>query len=117
MSCRSVARVDTLSAVRSVIALEESADPMEFEWDRGKEVRNRARHGVDFTEAATVFGDPLANTFYDPDHSHNEHRFLTFGRGTKGRLLVVCHTDRRDRTRIIGARVATRRESKIYEQG
>ncbi|MEO8495875.1 MAG: BrnT family toxin, partial [Planctomycetota bacterium] len=52
---------------------------MEFEWDPAKATRNLAKHGTDFAEAATVFGDPLAVTFYDPDHSEDEDRFLTFG--------------------------------------
>lgn len=48
---------------------------MEFEWDPDKATRNLARHGVPFAEAATVFGDPLAITFADPDHSIDEDRF------------------------------------------
>jgi uncharacterized DUF497 family protein len=90
---------------------------MEFEWDPDKAARNLAKHGVSFGEAATVFGDPLAITFADPDHSSGEDRFLTFGHSTEGHLLVVSHTDREDRTRIISARRATRKERKVYEQG
>jgi uncharacterized DUF497 family protein len=66
---------------------------------------------------ATVFGDPLAITYFDPDHSDDEDRFLTFGHSNEGHLLVVSHTDRDDRTRIISARPATRKERKQYEQG
>lgn len=90
---------------------------MEFEWDPDKAARNIAKHGVAFSEAATVFGDPLALTFFDPDHSNDEDRYLTFGDSIEGRLLVVSHTDRGNRTRIISARVATRRERKIYAEG
>ena len=90
---------------------------MEFEWDPDKAARNLSKHRVAVTEAATVFGDPLAITFYDPGHSDDEDRYLTFGYSTDGRLLVVSHTDRGDRNRIISARVATRRERKIYEDG
>ena len=90
---------------------------MEFEWDSDKAAGNLGKHGVAFTEAATVFGDPLAITYYDPDHSDDEDRFLTFGHSSEGRLLVVSHADRADRTRIISARLATRRERKIYEEG
>ena len=90
---------------------------MEFEWDPDKAARNIAKHGVAFSEAATVFGDPLALTFFDPDHSDDEDRYLTFGDSIEGRLLIVSHTDRADRTRIISARVATRRERKIYAEG
>lgn len=90
---------------------------MEFEWDRDKAARNLAKHGVEFAEAATVFGDPLAITFHDPDHSDDEDRFLTFGHSIAERLLVVSHTERGDATRIISARAATRRERKIHEEG
>jgi uncharacterized DUF497 family protein len=90
---------------------------VEFEWDPDKAARNAAKHGVSFQEAATVFGDPLAITYFDPDHSEDEDRFLTFGHSADGRLLVVSHTDRGEKTRIISARAATRRERKQYEQG
>jgi uncharacterized DUF497 family protein len=90
---------------------------MEFEWDPDKAARNLVKHGVAFAEAGTVFGDPLAITYFDPDHSDDEDRFLTFGESNQGRLLVVSHTDREDRIRIISARIATRRERKIYEEG
>ena len=64
-----------------------------------------------------VFGDPLAVTFADPNHSGDEDRFVTFGQSAAGHLLIVSHTDREDRTRIISARRATRKERRIYEQG
>jgi uncharacterized protein len=90
---------------------------MEFEWDPEKAARNVSKHGVSFNEAATIFGDPLAITYSDPDHSEDEERFLTFGHSNENQLLVVSHTDRGERTRIISARRATRRERKIYEEG
>jgi uncharacterized protein len=93
------------------------ADLMEFEWDPEKAAANLAKHGVAFPEAATVFGDPLAITYSDPDHSDDEDRFLTFGHSSEGHLLVVSHTDRGERTRIISARRATRKERKLYEEG
>ena len=70
-----------------------------------------------FTEAETVFGDALALTGYDPDHSDEEDRFITMGTSVEGRLLVVSHTDREDRIRIISARVASRKERRDYEDG
>lgn len=90
---------------------------MEFEWDPGKASSNERKHGVPFHEAATVFGDPLAITFTDPDHSMDENRYLTFAMSRLGRLLVVSHTERRGRVRIINARLMTRQERRIYEQG
>jgi len=83
---------------------------MTFEWDEKKAAANAKKHGVSFHEAATVFGDPLALTFSDPDHSENEYRFLTFGLSWSNRLLVVAHTDRGSKVRIISARPMTRHE-------
>ena len=90
---------------------------MEFEWDKNKAIANLQKHGVSFAEAATVFGDPLSITFPDPDHSINESRFITIGLSTGGKIIILSHTDRGDRTRIISARKATRKEQRFYEEG
>ena len=90
---------------------------MEFEWDPRKADSNKQKHGVTFQEAATVFGDPLAITFADPDHSEDEERYITFGLSTQKRLLVVSQADRGNKTRIISARLMTHKERKIYEEG
>jgi len=90
---------------------------MEFEWDAKKASRNQAKHGISFVDAATVFGDPLAITYFDPDHSNDEDRFLTFDHASTGEIVVVVHTDRGERVRIISARRATRRERTDYEKG
>ena len=90
---------------------------MEFEWDDAKATMNEQKHGVSFSEAMTVFGDPLSLTGYDPDHSDDEDRFITVGLSTVGRLLIVSHTDRDDKIRIISAREANRAERKDYEHG
>lgn len=89
---------------------------IEFEWDPDKAKKNIEKHQVSFNEAATVFGDPLSMTFYDPDHSIDENRFITVGLSRPGKLLIVSHTDRGDRIRIISARKATRREREFYEE-
>ncbi|HQZ17834.1 MAG TPA: BrnT family toxin [Vicinamibacteria bacterium] len=89
---------------------------MKFQWDPRKATKNLARHGISFREASTIFGDPLASTIPDPDHSVHEARFLTIGRSNAGRLVVVSHTDREDEVRIISARPGTRVEKKKYEQ-
>ena len=65
---------------------------MRFEWDPKKAAANLKKHGVTFQEAATVFGDPLAITFQDPDHSMDEERELTFGQSLQKRPIVVSHT-------------------------
>jgi uncharacterized DUF497 family protein len=90
---------------------------MEFEWDEQKAATNLEKHGVAFEEAASVFGDPLAITFYDPSHSIDEDRFLTIGISAEGRVILLSHTDRESKLRIISARVATRAERKGYEDG
>lgn len=90
---------------------------MEFEWDPEKSKANLKKHGISFHEASTVFGDPLAITFNDPDHSTREHRFLTFRYSMMSQLLVVVHTERHRKIRIISARRATKQERKTYEDG
>ncbi len=87
-----------------------------FEWDPAKASRNRRKHRVSFQEAATIFGDPLAITFPDPDHSASEQRFITLGTSSMNRILIVAHTDRDQNVRIISARKATHRERKHYEE-
>jgi uncharacterized protein len=89
---------------------------MEFEWDPNKSAKNIKKHGVSFTEAATVFGDPLSTTFPDPDHSIQENRFIIVGSSNTGKLIVIAHIYRNNRVRIISARGATRRERKFYEK-
>ena len=90
---------------------------MEFAWDPKKSASNLRDHKVTFEEASSIFGDSLAITFEDPDHSEGESRLLTFGLSEQGRLLVVSHTERRGVVRIISARRATRAERRIYEEG
>lgn len=89
---------------------------MEFEADPIKAAQNLKKHKVSFEEAASVFGDSMAYTFADPDHSAGEVRWLTFGMSGRGRVLAVIHTERRGKIRLISARVATRHERKIYEE-
>jgi hypothetical protein len=88
---------------------------MQFEWDRRKAQQNLRKHRVSFDEAVTVFYDPLAATVDDPDHSIGEHRFITIGYSSRGRLLVVSHTARGHAVRIISARRATAQERKRHE--
>jgi uncharacterized DUF497 family protein len=88
---------------------------VEFEWDAAKALRNLLKHGVRFDEAKTVFADTLSVTIPDESHSEGERRFLTIGLSSVGRLVVVAHTDRGARIRIIGARLASSRERRQYE--
>ena len=81
-----------------------------FEWDAAKAEANRRKHRVLFQEAATIFGDPFAITYPDPDHSESEQRFLTIGMSRSDRVLIVAHADHDDSIRIISARQTTKRE-------
>lgn len=88
---------------------------MKFEWNARKDRENQRKHGVSFQEATTVFGDPLAGTIADPDHSRGELRFLTVGYSSNHRLVVVSHTEEGENFRIISAREANAHERKTYE--
>jgi uncharacterized DUF497 family protein len=89
---------------------------MRFAWDEKKAASNISKHGISFEEAATVFGDPLSDTFPDPDHSLEEHRFVIIGSSESGKILVVAHTDDGELVRIISAREVTHEERKSYEE-
>ncbi|MBI4456934.1 MAG: BrnT family toxin [Acidobacteria bacterium] len=88
---------------------------MRFEWSPEKAAVNFAKHKISFTEASTVFGDPLALTIDDPDHSSNENRLLTTGFSERGKLVVVSHTHEEGTIRIISARRVTKNERRQYE--
>jgi uncharacterized DUF497 family protein len=90
---------------------------MEVTWDRRKAAANLKKHKVSFEEASTVLADPLAITGADPDHSIDEVRWITFGLSSRRRLLAVSHTEEDDMIRIISARVSTRPERRLYEEG
>ena len=89
---------------------------MIYEWDPAKAAANLRRHKVSFAEAASVFLDPLALTFSDPDPSDEEDREITIGLSSRQRTLFVSHCERGDRIRIISARKATRKERAQYEK-
>ncbi|XGV94599.1 MAG: BrnT family toxin [Leptolyngbya sp. BL-A-14] len=90
---------------------------MQFEWNPDKAASNAKKHGVTFEEAATVFNDLLSVTFPDPDHSVGENRYVMIGLSRFGQLLIVAHTDRGEKVRIISARQANRQERRFYERG
>ncbi len=86
-----------------------------FEWDENKAKKNL--HKLSFHEARTVFTDTLMMTFPDEDHSEEEYRQLSIGVSSNGRVLVVVHTERGERIRIISSRKATKSERSDYEKG
>ena len=87
-----------------------------FEWDEAKAGLNLHKHGVTFAEAATVFEDPLALSFFDDVHSMTEERWITIGYSSSSRMLLVVSTERHSTIRIISARKATSEERKFYER-
>jgi uncharacterized protein len=89
---------------------------LRFDWDPRKASANRAKHGVSFDEALTVFADEAALLIADPDHSEVEERFVLLGMSALLRVLVVVHCDREAEgtIRIISARKATRAERRQY---
>jgi uncharacterized DUF497 family protein len=90
-----------------------------FSWDARKALSNLKKHGVSFEEAATVFSDPEALDWDDPEHSELEWRSKRVGASITGRILIVAYTLRRlkngkETIRIISARQATRKERRAY---
>jgi uncharacterized DUF497 family protein len=89
---------------------------LEFEWNLRKAETNLRKHRVTFQEASTVFADPLSATIHDPDHSDVENRYLTIGLSIAGRILIIAHSERNNRIRIISARKLTSPEKRHYEE-
>jgi uncharacterized protein len=86
---------------------------MIFEFDPTKAKLNFVKHGVNFADAEQALRDPMALTIEDPD-ARTERRFVTLGVDSLGRVLVVVHTQREERTRLISARKASRGEAVKY---
>jgi uncharacterized DUF497 family protein len=91
-------------------------DRLHFDWDPRKASANRAKHGVAFEEAVSVFADESAMLLDDPDHSDEEDRFILLGLSVRLRILVVVHAHREPAgvVRIVSARRATRAERGQY---
>ena len=89
---------------------------MQFEWNPEKAELNLKKHEVDFSEAETVFGDPLAKIFDDEEHTFDEKREIIVGHSIQNRLLIVSFTEREnDTVRIVSARITTPKERRDYE--
>lgn len=88
----------------------------DFEWDSAKARRNQRDHRVSFTEATSVFHDPLFVTYYSAKHSGDEDRYVIIGQSGQRRLLAVAYTEREQRIRLISARRVTPGERRSYEQ-
>ena len=88
-----------------------------FEWDEVKARENLKRHKVPFDEGKTIFNDPFLLTYPDIDSSEAEERYINIGLSVKNRVLVLIHTERQSKIRIISCRKATARERRHYEEG
>ncbi len=86
-----------------------------FEWDLKKAETNLKKHGVSFEETSTAFKDHLSLTIDDPLHSSEEERLILIGMSYNNRMLVIVHTEIKDKIRIISARKATKKERNYYE--
>lgn len=89
---------------------------MTFEWHSLKAEENIKKHNISFEEASSIFGDILSYTVVDSDHSLGEERFITIGQAVTGKFLIVSHTERKNKIRIISARAATKKERRFYEK-
>lgn len=83
-----------------------------FEWDDEKAAINLKKHGVSFQTAALVFYDENRIEMYDSEHSLEEDRYITIGMVED--VLFVVYTERKDRLRIISARLANKKERSMY---
>jgi uncharacterized protein len=90
--------------------------PVSFEWDAQKAKNNLQKHLVDFEEARTIFDDLQLITVLDDEYSQDEDRYITIGLSSKNRILMVAHTERNDKIRIISARKATKNEEEFYQE-
>lgn len=91
---------------------------IQFEWDENKNIKNKKKHKISFSEAITVFYDEDALVRDDPDHSDEEERFIILGFSSAANMLVVSHCYRGDDDviRIISARKATKSEADQYNE-
>ncbi len=87
-----------------------------FEFDPRKATSNLKKHGISFTEAVSVFDDPLASTLPDDQHSVDENRYLTVGTSDRQRVLFIVYTESTSGIRLIGARLATATEKRQYAE-
>ena len=88
-----------------------------FEWDEVKATANLKKHKVGFEEGRTIFNDPFLLTFPDIAASEDEQRYVNIGVSAKDRVLVLIHTERQGKIRIISCRKAKARERRHYEEG
>ncbi len=84
-----------------------------YEWDADKNRKNVEKHGIDFQTAKRIFDSPII-TSRDKRKDYKEIRYVSIGIIDEIAIIVVVHTNREGRTRLISARPASRRERRIY---
>ncbi len=90
---------------------------LRFEWDLWNIQKNEIKHGVSALEAESTFFDPAYKLYQDIAHTTpKENRYILYGRGLEGRVLMVGFTVRKSAVRIITARMASKKERQIYEK-
>lgn len=85
----------------------------EFEWDEAKNRTNVGKHGIDFETAKRIFAAPVV-TRRDRRRDYGEDRYISIGRIGDTVLVVVAHTGRGGRIRLISARPASRKERQAW---
>jgi hypothetical protein len=86
----------------------------EFEWDEAKQRTNYKKHGLDFRDAEIVFQGPVV-TVLDSRQEYGEDRYISLGI-LEDVVVVVVHTARDEKTRIISMRKAKLKERQAYEE-
>ncbi|WP_307373346.1 BrnT family toxin [Peteryoungia aggregata] len=86
-----------------------------FEWDDEKNTANIAKHGLSFDRACRIF-DGIVISAQDDRRDYGEVRFNSIGKLDETVVVVVTHTDRHDRIRLISARPAKRKERERYAE-
>jgi uncharacterized DUF497 family protein len=88
-----------------------------YEWDKRKNIQNKAKHGVSFEQAVFALKDPFRRMTYDFDHSSgDEDRWKVIG-DAGGVILFVIETElSADALRIISARLANSKERREYNE-
>lgn len=87
-----------------------------FEWDKGNLDKSYKKHGITSKEAEEIFIDPNVFLLDDVRHSQKEDRFIAIGKTTSKKLLFAVFTVRKDRVRIVSARIGNQKERRKYEQ-
>lgn len=87
-----------------------------FQWDKGNVDKSYQKHGITPNEAEEVFLDENILLLEDIKHSKQEERFEAIGKIVKDKILFLAFTIRKNKIRIISARIANKKERRQYEK-